>query len=212
MTIRLGVLISGGGTTFLNLHQQIQEGKLDARIACVVSSSARAAGLDRARELGYPSLSVSRKRAGDDEAFSEAINQFLVEKQVELVILAGFLKKYLPGPAFRERALNIHPSLIPAFCGHGYYGMKVHEAVWQRGCKVTGCTVHLVNQDYDEGPILVQQVVPVTDADSPEDIRARVFAAECEAYPRAIRYFAEGRITFPAGRAVIAPDPREARP
>jgi phosphoribosylglycinamide formyltransferase-1 len=202
VTARLGILISGGGTTMLNLHRYISEGRLDAEIAVVISSKSKAKGVQRARDLGYPVEVVVRRKFDSDEAFSTAINQHLVAAKIDLVCLAGFLKLYLPGPSYRGRTLNIHPSLIPAFCGHGYYGMKVHEAVWQRGCRVSGCTVHLVNDQYDEGPILVQKVVEINPEDTPEDIQKKVAEKENEAYPEAIRMMIEDRVRIENSRMV----------
>jgi len=201
--LRLGVLISGGGTTMVNLHRHIEAGALDAEIACVISSKRRVAGLERAESFGYPTATVSRKGFDSDEAFSGAIDDVLLEHRVDLVILAGFLRKYLPGPSFRGHTLNIHPALVPAFSGKGFYGMRVHEAVWRKGCRVSGCTVHLVDDEYDTGPILVQKAVELESGDTPEDIRRKVFARECEAYPEAIRLFIEDRVWLENGRAVI---------
>lgn len=201
--MKLGILISGGGTTFLNLHKRIEAGELKAEIACVISSSKKAKGLERAQEYGYPTAAFSRRRFEDDQAYSLAIQNELQKHGVQLVILAGFLKMFHPGQAFENRCLNIHPSLIPAFCGHGFYGMKVHEGVHARGCKVSGCTIHLVNEQYDAGPIVLQKVVTIADGDSPEDIRAKVFEAECEAYPEAIRYFIDGRVSIENNRTFI---------
>ena len=205
---RLGVLISGGGTTFLNLHERIRTGDLAAEIACVVSSKSGAAGLTRARDLGYAHTAITRKAYPDDRLYSQAVTDYLISHRVDLVVLAGFLRKYLPGEPFRERCVNIHPSLIPAFCGKGFYGMKVHEAVWRRSCKVTGCTVHLVNDVYDDGPIILQRTVAVNHEDTPETIQKKVFEKECEAYPEAIRLFIEHRIRFENGRSLIDPPDR----
>ncbi len=203
--LRLGVLISGGGTTFLNLHEKIASGALAAEIACVISSRSKAAGLARARELGYAAYFIGRRRFADDEAYSAAIDARLDAHAVDLVVLAGFLRRYLPPPQRREHCVNIHPSLLPAFGGEGFYGMRVHEAAWGRSCKVSGCTVHLVTERYDEGPIIVQKTVALDSADTPEDIRRKVFALECQALPEAIGLFAEGRIRFENGRALVAP-------
>ena len=203
MTARLGLLISGGGTTMVNIHQHIVDGRLDAEIACVISSKRKAVGVERARDFGYPVMAVSRRRFDSDQAFSDEINAHLQRYQIDLVCLAGFLKRYLPGPSFTNRTLNIHPSLIPAFCGQGYYGMKVHEAVWRRGCLISGCTVHLVDDQYDEGPILVQKTVSLSSQDTPETIRAKVAEQENLAYPEAIRLMIEGRVQLNDGRVEI---------
>jgi phosphoribosylglycinamide formyltransferase-1 len=150
---------------------------MQGSIEVVLSNLPDALGLTKAGNYGYPAF-----HAKDNGA----INAILQEYGIELVLLAGYLKLYQP-PAHLQRAvLNIHPSLIPSFCGAGMYGMRVHRAVKARGVKVTGCTVHFANEVYDEGPIVVQQCVAIDAADTPEDIAARVFAAECEAYPEAV--------------------------
>ena len=201
--LTLGLLISGGGTTFLNLHRAIQEEGLPARIGCVISSNAKAPGLEHARRLGYPHAVVSRKKFDSDRAFSQAITEKLEAHGTELAVLAGFLRRYLPAERYKERCINIHPALLPAFGGKGFFGMHVHEAVWKRSCKLSGCTVHLVNEEYDAGTIILQKWVVLDHNDTPEDIRRKVFVLECEALPLAIRLFAEGRIEFRDGRSII---------
>ncbi|CAM2006409.1 phosphoribosylglycinamide formyltransferase [Acanthopleuribacter pedis] len=201
--LRLGILISGGGTTFLNVHERINAGTLDAEIACVISSRKKAFGLERARKLGYPDYSVNYRKLGDDQAASAAIQEILAEHRVDLVVLAGFLRVFLPGETYANRCINIHPSLIPAFCGQGFYGAKVHEAVYRRGCRVSGCTVHMVNDHYDEGPIIAQQSVALADGDDAAEIQRKVFAAECETLPRVVQWFAEGRIQVENGRVSV---------
>lgn len=174
---RIAVLLSGSGRTLDNFQQRIQQGSLRAEIQVVVSNVAEALGLRKARDYGYPAVHA---------VGSEATNAVLAGYSLDLVCLAGYLKLYQPPPALSHRVLNIHPSLIPAFCGDGYYGMRVHRAVKARGCLVSGCTVHFANENYDEGPIVVQRAVSLRREDSPEEIAARVFAAECEAFPEAI--------------------------
>jgi len=174
---RIAVLLSGSGRTLDNFHERIQAGTLKARIEVVVSNVADALGLGKARDYGYPAVHA---------VGGEATNAVLAGYPVDLVCLAGYLKLYQPPPALARRVLNIHPSLIPAFCGDGFYGMRVHRAVKARGCLVSGCTVHFANEVYDEGPIVVQRCVALGREDSPAEIAARVFAAECEAYPEAI--------------------------
>jgi len=175
--LRLAVLLSGSGRTLDNFHERIQDGALNARIEVVVSNVADALGLEKARRYGYPAFHARG---------NEAINAILADYEIDLVALAGYLKLYAPPPHLARRVLNIHPSLIPAFCGAGFYGHHVHEAVKARGCKVSGCTVHFANEVYDEGPIVVQKCVALDDDDTPDDIAAKVFAKECEAYPEAI--------------------------
>lgn len=180
--MKMAVLLSGSGRTLDNFHERLRAGTMRGEIAVVVSNLAGAKGVDKARNYGYPAFHA---------ADSAATNRILDDYQIDLVLLAGYLKLYLPPPHLARRVLNIHPSLIPAFCGPGFYGMKVHRAVKARGVRVSGCTVHFANEVYDEGPIVVQKCVPLETADTPEDIAARVFAAECEAYPEAINLVIE---------------------
>lgn len=174
---RMAVLLSGSGRTLDNFHDRIEEGTLRASIEVVISNKADALGLKKAERYGYPACHA---------VGSKATNEIIARYDVNLIVLAGYLKLYVPPEQLRRNVLNIHPSLIPAFCGEGFYGHHVHEAVKARGCKVSGCTVHFANEVYDEGPIIIQKCVPLEDDDSPDDIAARVFAAECEAYPEAI--------------------------
>ncbi len=201
--IRLAVLISGGGTTLQNLLDRIADGTLRADIAVVVSSKNEAFGLTRARRANIPAFVVERKSCSAPEDFSARIFGHCREAGVDVVCLAGFLQ-LLPIPEdFQERVLNIHPALIPAFCGKGYHGLAVHRAALERGVKVSGCTVHFADNEYDRGPIVSQRVVPVLDDDTPESLAARVFAAECEAYPQAIQWFAQGRLRVEGRRVKV---------
>jgi formyltetrahydrofolate-dependent phosphoribosylglycinamide formyltransferase len=202
--IRLGVLISGGGTTLVNFVRQIEEGRLSAEIPLVIASRPDCGGIERARAVGLRCEVVSRRDHADVEAFSEWVFALLREADVDLVTLAGFLALLHVPEDFRHRVLNIHPALIPAFCGRGFYGQRVHEAALERGVKVSGCTVHFADNEYDHGPIVLQRVVPVEDDDTPETLAARVFAAECEAYPEAIRLYAGARLTIEDRRVRIA--------
>lgn len=179
--LKMAVLLSGSGRTLDNFHERITAGTLQARIEVVVSNVAGVLGLSKAEKYGYPAFHAKT---------NAAINDILARYSIDLVILAGFLKLYEPPDHLRRRVLNIHPSLIPMFCGAGFYGMRVHEAVFARGLKVSGCTVHFANEVYDEGPIVVQQCTSIADCASPAEVAARVFAAECEAYPEAINLVA----------------------
>jgi len=195
--IRLVVLISGGGTTLQNLIDRIADGRLAARIVGVVSSRADARGIERARRSGLPVEVVPK---GTPDRVWEAVRGF----NAELVCLAGWLN-LLPIPAdFHHKILNIHPALLPAFGGKGMYGHRVHEAAIAAGVKVSGCTVHFADDTYDTGPILVQKCVPVHSDDTADSLAARVFAAECEAYPEAIRLVAEGKVRIVGRRAITA--------
>ncbi len=202
LPLPVAVLISGGGTTLRNLLQRIEAGELPVAVRLVVSSSARARGLEFATAAGIATRVLTRSAFVSDEDYGAAVFGACRESGVALVVMGGFLK-FVPIPAdFAQRVVNIHPSLIPAFCGAGMYGHHVHEAVLAHGAKLSGCTVHFVDNQYDHGPIILQRAVPVLDDDSPDSLAARVFAAECEAYPEAIRAIAEGRVRV-SGRRVI---------
>ncbi len=203
-SIRLGVLLSGGGTTLQNLLDRIADGRLLARMACVVSSSATAPGLERARRAGVPAFVVERKGLSR-EAFSERILEHCRQADVDLVCMAGFLQLLQIAPDFQGRVLNIHPALIPAFSGKGFHGAHVHQSAVEMGVKVSGCTVHFADNEYDHGPIVLQRTVSVEDDDTAESLAARVFAAECEAYPEAIEWFAAGRLRIEGRRVRLLP-------
>lgn len=201
--IRLAVLLSGGGTTLQNLLDRIAAGTLRAEIAVVVANKADAFGLTRARQAGISAFVVERKSCASREEFSAHIFEHCRQAGVDLVCLAGFLQLLHIPDDFLNRAMNIHPALIPAFCGKGYHGLAVHRAALEAGVKVSGCTVHFADNEYDRGPIIAQRVVPVLDDDTPESLAARVFAAECEAYPDAIQWFAQGRLRVEGRRVKV---------
>jgi len=200
---KIAVLISGGGRTLKNLQEKIAAGTLPAEIALVVSSSSTSAGLGFAAEAGIPAEKFLRGGYASDEAYSEAIFARCREFGVELVVLAGWLKKLVIPEDFLLKVVNIHPSLIPAFCGHGFYGHHVHEAAIAYGVKISGCTVHFVTNEYDQGPILVQKAVPVLETDTPDTLAARVFEQELLAFPEALQLLAEGRVSVIDGVARI---------
>ncbi|MGQ9605796.1 MAG: phosphoribosylglycinamide formyltransferase [Thermogutta sp.] len=204
--IRLAVLISGGGTTLRNLIAKIAAGELPAEIVKVISSTDQAGGLDHARNFGLPWEVVDWKGLSVGEA-SRRVFESCRASRVQLVVLAGFLKMIVIPPDFEHRVVNIHPALIPAFCGKGFYGRKVHEAVLAYGAKLSGCTVHFADNEYDHGPIILQEVVPVLDDDTPETLAGRVFQAECRAYPEAIRWIAENRVRVEGTRVRVLPPP-----
>ncbi len=185
--LKMAVLLSGSGRTLDNFHDRIANHTLDASIEVVISNAADALGLQKARNYGYPAFHAEG---------NQAINAIIKEYAVDLVCLAGYLKLYEPPPELARAVLNIHPALIPAFCGEGFYGMRVHRAVKARGLKVSGCTVHFANEVYDEGPIVVQKCVALEDTDTPDDIAVKVFAKECEAFPEAINLVAAKGIDF----------------
>jgi phosphoribosylglycinamide formyltransferase-1 len=201
--VRLAVLLSGNGTTLQNLLERIDQGQLAATIVCVISDRPAAYGLERARRAGIPALVVERKSCPSRAVFSQRILDHCRQARADLVCMAGFLQLLEISPDFTQRVLNIHPSLIPAFCGKGFHGLRVHEAALDAGVKVTGCTVHFADNEYDHGPIILPRVVPVQDDDTPEQLAARVFQAECEAYPVAIRLAGEGRLEVRGRRVLI---------
>ena len=194
LPLAVAVLISGGGTTLRNLLDKIRAGALPIEIRLVISSSRSARGLDYAREASIPFLVVNPREHATPEAFSQAVFDPCRAAEVSCVVMGGFLKHVLIPADFENRVVNIHPGLIPAFCGHGFYGRRVHEAVLEYGAKLSGCTVHFADNEYDHGPIILQRSVPVLDDDTPETLAARIFAEECDAYPAALRLIAEGRI------------------
>lgn len=200
----IAVLISGGGTTLRNLLDHSRAGRLDIDLRLVVSSSTKAKGLDFAREATIPTCIVERHRCDSDDAFSRPIFDACRSHGAELVVMGGFLK-FAPIPAdFANRVMNIHPALIPSFCGHGFYGLRVHQAVLEYGAKITGCTVHFVDNQFDHGPIVLQRTVEVRDNDTPETLQKRVFEQECQALPEAIRLFGEGRLKVTGRRVAIS--------
>jgi phosphoribosylglycinamide formyltransferase-1 len=199
--LRLAVLLSGGGTTLQNLLDRIAARRLEARVVQVVSNNPEAFGLFRATQACVPAAVVERKECRSTEEFSQRTFDSCRQAGADLVCLAGFLQLLKIPEDFQGRVMNIHPALIPAFCGKGFYGHHVHEAVLAAGVKVSGCTVHFADNQYDAGPIILQRTVPVHDDDTPDTLAARVFEQECEAYPEAIRLFAEGRLRI-EGRCV----------
>lgn len=191
--LKVAVLISGGGTTLRNLIRRVDDGQLNVELALVVASRPDAGGLRFAADAGIPACVIRQGKLTPDE-YSQAIFDACRAAQIQLVVMGGFLK-FVPIPAdFQLRVINIHPSLIPAFCGHGFYGHHVHQAVLEYGAKISGCTVHFVDNQYDHGPIICQRTVPVLEGDTPETLAARVFQQECEALPEAVGWFAAGRL------------------
>jgi len=206
-TLRLAVLISGSGRTLKNFIDLAAAGELPVDIRLVVSSTAKAGGLTFAAEAGIPTLVVRRNDfpagAVGDKPFGDAIFAACRDAGVDYVVMAGFLKLAPVPDDFAGRVLNIHPALLPAFCGSGMYGHHVHQAVLDAGVKTTGCTIHFVDNQYDHGPIIWQQEVPVHAGDTADTLAARVFEAEKQAYPHVLRLLAAGRIQLAGGRATI---------
>lgn len=203
--LRIVVLISGGGTTLRNLIEKSRAKQIPVDIVLVISSTAKAGGLKFAEEAGIPAVVVPFKEYPNEAAFSEAVFEHCRRANPDFVCMGGFLKRLVIPEDFTLRVLNIHPALIPAFAGKGYYGRRVHEAVLNFGAKVSGCTVHFADNEYDHGPIILQRAVPVLDDDTPETLAARVFEQECEAYPEALRLLAAGRVEVEGRRVRILP-------
>jgi len=193
-TLRLGVLLSGGGSTMVNLQEYIQRGELSAQIVQVISSRPSAAGVQRAEERDLPIQVIARKQFDSTGAFSAEIWSLLRSADVELVCLAGFLSMIDIPDDYMGRVMNTHPALLPSFGGHGMWGHHVHEAVLAAGCKVSGCTIHFADDEYDNGPIIIQRSCAVHEDDTPDTLAERVIAEERIAFPQAVQLYAEGRL------------------
>lgn len=205
--LRIAVLISGTGRSLRNMIERIAGGTLSAEIAIVISSSDQAKGLQYAEMNGIPIATIDRLDYRTQEDFSEAVFGACRSARVDYVVMAGYVKWLgIPGD-FRNRVVNIHPSLVPSFSGKGFYGQRVHTAALEHGVKVSGCTVHFVDNDYDNGPVILQKVVEVLEDDTPDSLNDRVFDAECEAYPEALQLIAAGRVSVSGRKVKIAPDP-----
>jgi phosphoribosylglycinamide formyltransferase 1 len=202
-TINLAVLLSGSGKTLQNLINKIGDKTLNARIQIVISSSPDAYGLKRAKRNNIPATVVKYSNHNSPEVFSNAIIKEIEKYPIDLIILAGFMHLFRVSDKYSGKVMNIHPGLIPSFCGRGYYGHHVHKAVIESGVKVSGCTVHFVDNEYDNGPIIIQRTVPVHDNDTPDTLAQKVFKEECISYPDAINLFAEGRLKIKGRRVKI---------
>lgn len=192
--LKVAVLISGGGTTLKNLLDYSQRGEVDADFRLVISSKSDAKGIDFANDAGIQTEVVRKKDYDTGEEHSHAIFEPCRKAGVDYVLMGGFLSHVLIPDDFENRVLNTHPSLIPSFCGKGFYGLRVHQAVLDFGAKISGCTIHFVDNQYDHGPIVMQKSVDVLPDDSAESLAKRVFAKECEAYPEVLRLLAAGKI------------------
>lgn len=203
--LRLAVLISGGGRTLVNLAQAIAAGRLNAKVAIVVSSRAEVKGVQRAGDLGLPVHTAPRKQYENVQAFSDAVFDHIRQADAELVCLAGFLSLLAIPHDYTGRVVNIHPALLPKFGGPGMFGRHVHEAVLKEGEARSGCTVHFADDQYDTGPIIVQHDCEVKSDDTPDALAQRVFDKECEAYPQAIELLSQGRVLVVDQAVRLAP-------
>jgi len=194
--LKITVLASGEGTNLQAIIDAIKEGRLKAEIRAVISNNSGSGALRRAREEGLFGLHLSHKQFIAPEEFDQELLKVLGEREVELVCLAGYMKLLSPRviSAYRNRILNIHPALLPAFGGKRMFGQRVHQAVIEYGVKLTGVTVHIVDEKYDHGPIVLQRAIPVLENDDAESLSQRVLEVEHKLYPEAIGLFAEGRV------------------
>lgn len=203
------VLVSGGGTNLQAIIDAVENGKItNTKITGVISNNKNAYALERAKKHGIPSRCISPKDFEDRKAFNEYFLKALDEWNPDLIVLAGFLVVIPPEmiAKYRNRIINIHPSLIPSFCGTGYYGLKVHESALERGVKVVGATVHFVDEGTDTGPIILQKAVEVMQGDTPKELQLRVMEqAEWKILPQAIDLIANGKVKVEEGRTVILP-------
>ena len=206
--LKLGVLVSGGGTNLQAIMDAVDDGTItNAEIGLVISNNKSAYALERAENKGIPAKCISPKDYADREAFHKELLAELQQNQVDLVVLAGYLVAIPPMivEAYPNRIINIHPSLIPSFCGTGYYGLRVHEGVLTRGVKVTGATVHFVDAGTDTGPIILQKAVEVHQGDTPQVLQKRVMEeAEWKILPAAINLIANGKVSVQDGKVIIA--------
>ncbi|MDR3109138.1 MAG: phosphoribosylglycinamide formyltransferase [Planctomycetaceae bacterium] len=203
--LRLAVLISGTGRSLKNFIEHIDDGRLDAEIPIVVSNSQDAKGLQYAEMHSIPIRIIRAEDYKSTADFSNAMFDCCRLSKVDLVVLAGFVKLLSIPNDFVGKVVNIHPSLIPSFCGKGYYGNRVHSAVITYGAKISGCTVHFVDNEYDNGPIILQKTVPVKEDDTAETLASRVFEMECIAYPEAINLIAKRKTQIVGRRVKISP-------
>jgi len=203
--INLAVFASGGGTNLQAIIDNIEAGKLDACLKVVISNNSNAFALERARKHNIQAIHLSQKMFATQDEFDDKLLSIFQENQIDLVVLAGYMKILSPRVirAYKNRMINIHPALLPHFGGKGMYGIHVHEVVINSGVKITGVTVHLVDEIYDHGPIIMQNCIPVLDDDTPKSLAERVLKVEHELYSQAIQLFAEDKIEFKGNKAYV---------
>jgi phosphoribosylglycinamide formyltransferase-1 len=203
--LNLVALASGGGTNLQAIIDNIEKGILNAQMKAVISNNSKSGALERARKHNIQAIHLSHKQFGTPEEFDQRLLSVLRENETDLVILAGYMKMLSPTivRAYKNKILNIHPALLPSFGGKGMYGIHVHEAVIDSGVKVTGVTVHLVDEIYDHGAIIVQECVPVLPDDTPETLQQRVLPHEHQLYSEAVQLFAEDKIEIKDNKAYI---------
>jgi len=204
LILKIGVLASGNGTNLQAIIDKSKNGQIPVRVAVVISDR-NAFALRRARDHNIPAYIVKPGEYDSQREYEQQMVDILKKHGSELVVLSGFMKILSPHfiDSFKGRIINIHPSLIPAFCGKGFYGMKVHEAVIDYGVKITGATVHFVDENVDSGPIIIQKAVAVEDSDTPETIAQKVHEIEHEILPEALKLFAQGKLKVIGRRVFI---------
>ena len=202
--LKIAVLVSGGGTNLQAIIDSIADGRItDTEIKVVISNNPKAKALERAAKAGIEAVCISPKQYADRELFNDALLEAVNARGVDLIVLAGFMPEKMI-KAYRNRMINIHPSLIPSFCGTGYYGLHVHEAALKRGVKISGATVHFVDEGTDTGPIILQKAVEVHNGDTPEVLQRRVMEqAEWKILPRAIDLIANGKVEVEGHRTIV---------
>lgn len=203
---KIAVLASTRGTDLQAIIDEIKAGTLDVELTCVLSNKKKCYALERAREQGYEAIFVSSKDKTREE-FDLEMAQILEEKQVDLIVLVGYMRILSSAfvRKFPNRIINVHPALVPAFCGPDFFDANVHQAVLDRGVKLTGCTIHIVNEECDEGPILLQKTVEVTPEDTPDTLKEKVQTLEKKWYPEVIRWFKDGKVKIDSGKAIVSP-------
>ena len=201
----VAVLISGTGRTLRDLLKAVDEGRVPIDVRLVIASTPNASGLQYAEFMGIPAEVIERKDYDSSDAYSAAIYQRCKEVGAEYIIMAGFAIRLTITPEFQNRVIGTHPALAPAFCGQGYFGRRVHEAVLEHGVKVTGCTVFFLDQEYNNGPVIIQKWTPVEPDDTVEKLEARVLKLETEALIEALQFLAENRIQVVGRRVRILP-------
>ena len=201
------VLVSGGGTNLQALIDAEKRGEIkNGKITCVISSNPEAYALERAKKYNIPSRIIERKEYSDILSYSEAVLEALRQEKADLIVLAGFMTilDEVVTKAYPYQIINVHPALIPSFCGKGYYGLKVHEAALEYGVKLSGATVHFVNEEADAGAIIIQKAVEIRNNDTPETLQKRIMEqAEWKILPRAVSLFCEDKIEIKNGKAYI---------
>ena len=205
--MNIAVFASGRGSNFQAILSAIDHGVLPARVTLAVCNKAEAGALEIARSRNIPAIHISQQEFPAEDIYAAKLLELLGKHQADVIALAGYLKRIPPSVVqkFRNRILNVHPALLPSFGGPGMYGMHVHEAVIQSGVKLSGASVHVVDEEYDRGPIVLQKTVEVIESDTPESLAAKVLTIEHEIYPQALKAFAEGRIRIEGRKVWIQP-------